>query len=53
LTEARTINVAESFVSGGAQVTGGRHGTSFTGISDLDYVRGIHSVRMGVQVDVG
>jgi len=53
LTEARTINVAESFIAGGAQVSGGRHGKSFTAISDLDYVRGIHSVRMGTQIDGG
>ena len=51
--EAQTILVLDSFTSGGAQVAGGRHGTAYTLLSDLDYVHGIHSVRAGVQLDGG
>ena len=39
--------------TGGAQVRGGRHGTTFNLQSDLDYVRGIQSVRTGISVDGG
>ncbi|MEN3337024.1 MAG: hypothetical protein V7647_700 [Acidobacteriota bacterium] len=39
--------------TGGAQVRGGRGATVFNFQSDLDYVRGIQSVRMGVSVDGG
>ncbi len=38
---------------GGAQMKGGRHTRTFTLMSDLDYVRGRHSVRGGVQFDGG
>ena len=39
---------------GGAQrVRGGGHGTTFNLQSDLDYVRGIHSLRTGIAVDGG
>jgi len=47
--EAPTIRVNDAFTSGGAQVAGGRRTRTFNLGSDLDYVRGIHSVRMGVQ----
>jgi hypothetical protein len=53
VTEAPTIQVLDSFTSGGAQVAGGRDGKAFTLASDLDYVRGIHSVRGGILMDGG
>lgn len=52
-TAAPTIRVNDAFTSGGAQVTGGRHTKTFTLQSDLDYVRGKHSFRMGVLTDGG
>ena len=39
--------------TGGAQVRGGRHATMVNLQSDLDYVRGIHSVRAGINFDGG
>jgi carboxypeptidase family protein len=51
--EAPTIQVLDAFTSGGAQISGERHATSFTFASDLDYVRGRHSIRGGVLVDGG
>jgi hypothetical protein len=52
-TEAPTVVVNDAFTSGGAQHAGGRHTRTFTLQSDLDYVRGIHSWRAGVQLDGG
>ncbi|HJU42970.1 MAG TPA: TonB-dependent receptor [Vicinamibacterales bacterium] len=49
--EARTIRVHDSFTSGGAQVTGGQHTRTITVGSDLDYVRGNHTWRFGLQAD--
>lgn len=46
--EAPTIRVNDSFTSGGAQVSGGRTSKFLDLQSDLDYVRGIHSVRTGL-----
>src|SRR5262249_26313065 len=46
--EAPTIRVNDAFTSGGAQVSGGRTSKFLDLQSDLDYVRGIHSVRVGV-----
>jgi carboxypeptidase family protein len=51
--EAPTIQVLDAFTSGGAQMAGERHSTAFTLASDLDYVRGRHSLRAGVLVDGG
>ena len=51
--EAQTIRVIDQFTSGGAQQAGGRKGEAFNFASDLDYVRGIHSVRAGVNLDGG
>jgi hypothetical protein len=51
--EAPTVRVTDSFNSGGAQVSGGRHTRTMNLMSDLDYVRGIHSVRTGIQVQGG
>ncbi len=50
-TESRTIRVLDSFTSGGAQVAGGRHSKDMTLASDLDYVRGIHSLRGGISLN--
>ena len=50
--EKGTIRVIDSFTSGGAQVEGGRDSTNVNIGSDLDYVRGIHSVRVGTTIDV-
>jgi hypothetical protein len=47
--EAPTIRVLDSFTSGGAQRAGGQHTRAFTAASDLDYVRGIHSYRAGLE----
>jgi len=49
--EAPTIQVLESFTSGGAQQKGGTKTRTFTLASDLDYVRGRHSVKMGLLFD--
>ena len=51
--EAPTIRVNDAFTSGGAQVAGGRHTRTVNIASDLDYVRSIHSVRMGVVLNGG
>jgi len=50
LFEAPTIVVVEGFSSGGQQRTGGVRSTNINLQSDLDYVRGIHSVRTGIQL---
>lgn len=52
-TEAPTIRVNDAFTRGGAQVAGGQHSKTMTVGSDLDYVRGIHSLRGGVLFDGG
>lgn len=49
--EAETIRVQDAFTSGGAQVRGGQHSKTFVFGSDLDYVRGSHTYRGGIQVD--
>jgi hypothetical protein len=51
--EAVTYRVVDARTTGGAQIRGGRRGTTFNLQSDLDYVRGIHSVRTGISVDGG
>ncbi|MBZ5560198.1 MAG: carboxypeptidase regulatory-like domain-containing protein, partial [Acidobacteriia bacterium] len=51
--EAPTIRVNDAFTSGGAQIAGGRSTHTFNLMSDLDYVRGIHSLRTGVQFNGG
>ena len=48
--EAPTIIVQDAFNSGGAQQAGRVHGRNMTLASDVDYVRGIHSWRGGVQL---
>ncbi len=51
--ESVTYRVSDARTTGGAQIRGGRHGTTFNLQSDLDYVRGIHSLRTGISVDGG
>ena len=48
--EEPTIVVNDSFTSGGAQRRGGTHARNYWLNSDLDYVRGIHSMRAGIEV---
>ena len=48
--EAPTVIVNDAFTSGGAQRRGGTHERNYWLNSDLDYVRGIHSVRTGIQL---
>jgi hypothetical protein len=48
--EAPTIIVQDAFNSGGAQQAGRVRGRNLTAASDIDYVRGIHSWRGGVQL---
>ena len=50
VVEAPTIMVNDAFTSGGAQRRGGTHGRNYWLNSDLDYVRGIHSMRTGIEV---
>ena len=49
--EAPTIRVNDAFTRGGAQVAGGQHSRGGGIGADLDYVRGIHTIRTGLQVD--
>jgi hypothetical protein len=49
--EAPTIRVLDAFTSGGQQLTGGTNTRRALVNSDLDYVRGIHSVRTGIALD--
>jgi len=51
VTDAPTIIVQDSFTSGGAQRRGGTTSTLYSLGSDLDYVRGKHSFRTGIQID--
>ena len=52
-SEATTIRVNDTFTSGGAQVAGGRHPRNIEFASDIDYVRGIHTVRTGALLEGG
>src|SRR5262249_45630330 len=47
-TRAPTIRVNDTFTSGGAQLSGGEHSKRINFGSDLDYVRGRHSLRTGI-----
>jgi hypothetical protein len=51
--EGPTIQVLDEFTAGGRQMTGGTRRRTINLQSDLDYVRGIHSVRTGLQLDGG
>jgi hypothetical protein len=48
-----TIIVLDTFNAGGRQQTGGTDSKTLNLQSDLDYVRGMHSMRTGVQLDGG
>jgi len=50
-TDAPTLRVNDAFTSGGAQLSGGEHGRRVNLGSDLDYVRGRHSIRSGAALD--
>ena len=49
--EAPTIRVLDGFTSGGAQVRGGVNQKDFELNTDLNYVRGNHTMRTGIQVE--
>ena len=51
--EAQTIRVSDAFTTGGAQVSGGRHARNIELASDIDYVKGRHTIRSGVLMDGG
>ena len=51
--EAPTIIVNDAFTNGGAQRRGGTHSRNYWMNSDLDYVRGIHSMRTGLEIQYG
>ena len=50
-TELPTFRVNDAFTSGGAQVSGGQHARTVNLGADLDYVRGLHSLRAGIALD--
>lgn len=51
--EAPAVRVIDAFTSGGAQVTGGQQSFQFEAATDLDYVLGLHSWRVGVLAEGG
>ena len=51
--EAPTVRVNDAFTGGGAQTAGGRRSVDFEAASDVDYIRGIHSVRAGFLFEGG
>lgn len=51
--ETPTVRVLDAFTSGGAQVRGGQNRFELEAASDLDYVRGAHSWRVGGLVEGG
>jgi hypothetical protein len=51
--EAPTIRVLDAFTSGGAQRRGGSRTLEFEAATDLDYVRGSHSMRVGILAEGG
>ena len=53
VSDAVTERVIENFTAGGAQRKGGRRSTDYMLQSDLDYVRGIHTWRLGVLINGG
>jgi hypothetical protein len=53
LTEAPAIRVLDAFTSGGAQQSGGMSAVELEMATDLDYVRGRHSMRTGVLIESG
>jgi hypothetical protein len=51
--EAPTYRIQDARTTGGAQMRGGRRSTGVNLQSDLDYVKGIQSVRTGFNLDAG
>ena len=51
MVEEPTVRILDARTFGGAQKDGGRHSRDVNFASDLDYVRGIHSMRMGTAID--
>jgi hypothetical protein len=49
--EQPTIRILDAQTIGGAQKAGGRHSRDVNFASDLDYVRGMHSLRVGTAID--
>jgi hypothetical protein len=49
--ERPTVRVLDAQTFGGAQKAGGRHSRDVNFAADLDYVRGMHSVRVGTAID--
>jgi hypothetical protein len=49
--EAPTLRILDSVTRGGAQVRGGREQNDIEAASDLNYVRGIHTMRVGFLVE--
>lgn len=49
--EAQTIRVLDGVTRGGAQVSGGRHQRDLDVSSDLNYVRGVHTMRTGIEIN--
>ncbi|MEO5740742.1 MAG: carboxypeptidase regulatory-like domain-containing protein [Vicinamibacterales bacterium] len=50
--EKPTVRILDAQTLGGAQKAGGRQSRDVNFASDLDYVRGIHSVRVGTAIDL-
>ncbi len=50
--EKPTVQILDAQTFGGAQKTGGRHSRDVNFASDLDYVRGMHSIRVGTAIDL-
>ncbi len=51
--ELPTVRVLDAFTRGGAQRSGGRRNIDFEAASDLDFVRGAHSYRVGMLAEGG
>ncbi|HET9368798.1 MAG TPA: carboxypeptidase regulatory-like domain-containing protein [Vicinamibacterales bacterium] len=51
--ELPTLRVLDSFTTGGAQRRGGSRNLDIEAATDLDYVRGAHSMRAGVLLEAG
>jgi hypothetical protein len=49
--ERPTVRILDAHNFGGAQKAGGRYSRDVNFASDLDYVRGMHSIRVGTAVD--
>ncbi|MGH9385308.1 MAG: carboxypeptidase regulatory-like domain-containing protein [Vicinamibacterales bacterium] len=53
VVEAPTVRVLDGVTTGGAQVAGGRAQRDFEFATDLNYARGNHTMRTGVQLEGG